>query len=68
MDINRIVESAFRYQHRHDNGEWVDLEERPSHHDPSDHDPERGWGGKILACPRCDDLFRVVREAGRQRE
>jgi len=50
-----------RLEHRHSDGSWSPLEPRPSHHDPADRDPERGWAnGRIYACTACDEQIRVT--------
>ena len=55
------AEFLLRLEHRHSDGSWSELEARPSHHDPADLDPERGWAnGKIYACPVCDEQVRVI--------
>jgi hypothetical protein len=38
----------------------VMVERRP-HHDPADHDPERGWGlRRIFRCTTCDEEVSIV--------
>ena len=46
-------------EHRHGD-EWVRLEPSPVH-DVAESDPERAWGsgGRIYACPVCDEQVRV---------
>lgn len=55
----RLAEEMLRLEHRHDDGSWGTLER--THHDPADHDPERGWakGDIIYACTTCDEVVRV---------
>ena len=54
MDFGRITELTLRLEHRHADGSWGELERRPSHHDPADHDPEREWGNRtIYQCKTC---------------
>lgn len=61
MDRMRLAEIELRMQHRHADGSWGDLERRPAHHSPSDHDPEREWGnGVIYRCTTCDEEVRVA--------
>ena len=56
----RINELSLRLHHRHDDGTWGEFEPRPSHHDPADHDPERGWAeGVIYKCTTCDEEVSV---------
>lgn len=52
------LEAVYRLQHRHDDGEWVEM--RP-HHDPAEHDPERSWArGTIFRCTTCAESASVV--------
>jgi hypothetical protein len=52
---------ALRLEHRHEDGSWAQLEARPSHHDPAEHDPERGWAnGRIYVCSSCNEEIRVT--------
>jgi hypothetical protein len=54
------LEQLLRLEHQHEDGSWSRLELRPSHHDPAEHDPERGWAqGRIYACTTCDEQVRV---------
>jgi hypothetical protein len=56
--INQLA-AALRIEHRHSDGSWSPLER--SHHDPADHDPERGWAkGEIYSCTSCDEQVRIV--------
>jgi hypothetical protein len=56
--INQLA-AAIRLEHRHSDGSWSPLQR--SHHDPADHDPERGWSkGHIYKCTTCDEEVRVV--------
>jgi hypothetical protein len=51
--------ASIRLEHRHSDGSWNPLQR--SHHDPADHDPERGWSrGEIFQCSTCDEEVRVV--------
>jgi hypothetical protein len=60
MDRVRIAELELRMQHRHGDGSWGEFAPRPSHHSPSEHDPERDWAaGVIYECTSCDERFRV---------
>jgi hypothetical protein len=55
------AELLLRLEHRHNDGSWSPLEPRPDHHDATEHDPERAWaGGRIYACPSCDEQVRIV--------
>jgi hypothetical protein len=56
--INQLA-AALRIEHRHSDGTWSAFER--SHHDPADHDPERGWAnGHIYSCTTCDEQIRVL--------
>jgi hypothetical protein len=56
MDLARVAELNLRFQHRHDDGSIGTFEPEPSHHSPSDHDPERDWAnGTIYKCTSCDE-------------
>jgi hypothetical protein len=56
MDLLRVAEASLRLQHRHGDGSWGTFEPAPSHHSPSEHDPERDWGkGTIYRCTSCDE-------------
>ncbi len=59
--MDQVLGSALllRVEHRHGD-DWVRLE--PSRqHDVAESDPERAWGsgGRIYACPVCDEQVRV---------
>ena len=55
------LEYMYRVQHRHKDGSWGDLIEDRAHHDPSDHDPERGWSlGRIFRCTSCPDAVTLI--------
>jgi hypothetical protein len=61
VDQSRMAELMVRLEHRHSDGTWETLEPR-AHHDPADHDPEKGWGdGEVYVCPSCDEQVRVRR-------
>jgi hypothetical protein len=54
-------ELLLRLEHRHSDGSWSRLEPDTSHHDPAEHDPERGWAkGRIYRCRACDEQVRVI--------
>ena len=56
--FNQLAELSLRLEHRHSDGSWNDFER--THHDPADHDPERGWAtGQIYSCKACDEQIRV---------
>lgn len=56
MDLARVAELNLRFQHRHDDGSLGTFEPEPSHHSPTDHDPERDWAkGTIYKCTTCDE-------------
>jgi hypothetical protein len=55
------MEFSLRLEHRHEDGSWSQLEPRPSHHDPADHDPEREWAnGRIYVCTSCSEEVRIT--------
>jgi hypothetical protein len=57
----RILEVAYRIDHRHKDGSWGEMVEDASHHGPAEHDPERGWArGRIFRCTSCDESVTVV--------
>jgi hypothetical protein len=63
--VNLIGQADFlvRVQHRHSDGTWGELAQRPSHHDPADHDPEHDWAeGRLYVCTTCDEEVRVLEE------
>jgi hypothetical protein len=61
MDQVRIIEMAYRVEHRHDDGSWGEMVEDRSHHDPADHDPERRWGiGRIFRCTSCEETVTLM--------
>ena len=63
MDLSRVAELNFSFQHRHDDGALGTFEPRPSHHRPSDHDPERDWAaGTIYKCMTCDEEIIVAHD------
>jgi hypothetical protein len=57
MDQSRFAEIEFQLQHRHGDGTWGMFEERPRHHSPAEHDPEREWAAhdRLYACTSCDE-------------
>ena len=56
--FNQLAGMSLRLEHRHLDGSWNELEQ--SHHDPSEHDPERSWAkGDIYVCKNCDEQVRV---------
>jgi hypothetical protein len=58
MDLSRIAELNLTFEHRHHDGTMGRFEPAPSHHSPSDHDPERDWAsgtGTIYKCTSCDE-------------
>lgn len=62
MDPLNIL-STYRIQHSHRNGGWGEMVEDRSHHDPADHDPERGWrDGRLFRCSSCDEAVMIVPE------
>jgi hypothetical protein len=64
VDQVRMGEALFRLEHRHSDGRWERLEPREAH-DPAALDPEKAWeGGRIYACPTCDEQVRVRESPG----
>jgi len=50
--------SELMLEHRHADGSWGELQR--AHHDPADHDPERGWKeSSLFVCKTCDEQVRV---------
>jgi hypothetical protein len=65
MDQARIMEMAYRIDHRHPDGSWGEMVEDRSHHSPADHDPERKWGAfRIFRCTSCEASVMVADEEG----
>jgi hypothetical protein len=64
MDQIRFVESAYRIEHQHRDGNWGLMEEdgpTPLHHTSAEHDPERNWlRGRIFRCKTCDASVTIV--------
>jgi len=62
MDLVRIADLGFSFQHQHEDGSWGRFEATGEHHDPSEHDPEREWGtGTVYRCTTCDEEIVVTR-------
>jgi hypothetical protein len=60
MDLVRIADLGFHFQHRHSDGTIGEFEPVHSHHDAADHDPERAWAtGTIYRCTSCDEEIAV---------
>ena len=60
MDPRSIL-TTFEVEHRHGDGSLGVMVERRPHHDPADHDPERGWGlRRIFRCTTCDEEVSIV--------
>jgi hypothetical protein len=59
MDLSRIAELNFTFEHRHEDGTLGTFEpEGGSHHSSADHDPEHDWAsgtGTIYKCTTCDE-------------
>jgi hypothetical protein len=63
MDLSRVADLNLTFEHRHDDGTLGTFEPKPSHHSPSDHDPERDWAtGTIYKCTTCDEEIIVSYE------
>ena len=60
MDQQRF-ELNYQVMHRHKDGSWAEMQEVPSHRDPSAHDPERSWSlRRIFKCKTCEEWATVV--------
>jgi hypothetical protein len=60
MDQARF-DLAYKIEHRHKDGSWGEMIEDRAHHDPADHDPERGWGiRRIFRCTSCDESATLI--------
>ena len=63
MDLSRVADLNIRFQHRHTDGTLGTFEPEPSHHSPTDHDPERAWAsGTIYKCTTCDEEIIVAHD------
>ena len=61
----RIVEMAYRIDHRHPDGSWGEMVEDRSHHNPADHDPERNWSRfRIFRCTSCEASVTITTDEG----
>ena len=61
----RIVEMAYRIDHRHPDGSWGEMVEDRSHQSPADHDPERKWSRfRIFRCTSCEASVAIANEEG----
>jgi hypothetical protein len=62
MDASaRIVEMAYRIDHRHSDGSWGEMVEDRSHHSPANHDPERNWSlRRIFRCTSCEESVTLI--------
>lgn len=59
----RIIEMAYRIDHRHPDGSWGEMVEDRAHHDSASHDPERKWGRfRIFRCTSCDETVVLANE------
>jgi hypothetical protein len=57
----RIREIEFQISHRHNDGSWGRMEERPAHHDAAEHDPERSWSRRrIFRCTSCEESVTLI--------
>ena len=60
MDYGRMQEIMLDVQHRHSDGSWGSLEPDTSHHEATQHDPERGWQNSTLfRCKTCEEEVRI---------
>jgi hypothetical protein len=61
VEFSRLAEAEIRLHHQHNDGSWGTMELEPgSHHDSTEHDPERQWrDGRIFRCTACDELVKV---------
>ena len=59
MDPRSIL-TTYRLEHSHRDGSWGEMVEDRTHHDPADHDPERGWGrARVFRCSSCDESVSI---------
>jgi hypothetical protein len=57
----RFRELEYQISHRHSDGSWARMEERPEHHDPAQHDPEREWARhRIFECASCEEAVTLI--------
>jgi len=60
VDYGRMQEIMLDVQHRHSDGSWGSLEPDTSHHEATQHDPERGWQNSTLfRCKTCEEEVRI---------
>ncbi len=60
MDQQRM-ELQYQVMHRHKDGSWAEMQEVPSHHDPSAHDPEHWWSlRRVFRCTTCEESATVI--------
>ncbi len=58
----RAPDLELQLMHRHKDGSWAEMDATPSHHAPTEHDPERGWSRrKIFRCRTCAEVLSVQR-------
>jgi hypothetical protein len=61
----RILEMAYKVEHRHSDGSWGEMIEDKSHHSPAEHDPERKWGRfRLFRCTSCEQNVLLTDEEG----
>ena len=61
----RILEMAYRIDHRHPDGSWGEMVEDRSPHSPVDHDPEKSWSRfRIFRCTSCDAKVMIAEDGG----
>ena len=57
----RLLQLQYRVEHEHSDGSWGEMAEDRSHHDPSDHDPERSWSlRRIFRCASCGETVALT--------
>ena len=63
FQLGQLAGRGLALEHRHSDGTWSPLEPVPQHHDPSQHDPERGWEyGQVFKCAACEEEVRISAE------
>jgi hypothetical protein len=61
VNMQSWQELEYRISHRHGDGSWAQMSERPAHHDAAQHDPEREWPWhRIFKCDSCEETVTIV--------
>lgn len=60
FQLGQLTGRELVLEHRHSDGTWGRMEAEPEHHDPAQHDPERGWQhGRVFICRACEEEVRI---------